>query len=131
MRVRRETRLRYHRVDAAQTRGVLDQTESSQEPLRAAAAANELDRQHAAEAIEKRPGYFVVRMVFEPRIMHVPNLLAAVTPLGDSARVLVLSRDADVDRLEPALEEPAGEGIGRLPPHHHLLANLLDVRRGA
>src|SRR3712207_8002557 len=30
-----------------------------------------------------------------------------------------------------ALQQPAAERVGRLPPHDHLLPDLLDERRGA
>src|SRR5512133_3838602 len=110
---------------------MLDDVEAPEEALRAPGAADELDPQHAAEAVEERACHFVVRVIFEPRVMHVPYVLAAVAPLRDSPRVLVLSRDADVERLEAAFEKPASEGVGRLSPYHHLLAHLLDVRCGA
>jgi hypothetical protein len=42
-----------------------------------------------------------------------------------------LAADAHVERLEAALEKPAGEGVGRLPPHGHLVSHFLDVRVGA
>ena len=35
---------------------------------------------------------------------------------------------AHVQRLEPALQQPAGERVGRLPPDDHLLPHFLDVR---
>src|SRR5678816_378537 len=50
-------------------------------------------------------------------------------PLGDGHGVFVVPRDADVQRLETAFEQPRRERVRRLAPEHHLLPNFLDVRR--
>ena len=39
-----------------------------------------------------------------------------------------MSFDADVERLQSSLEQPSGEGVGRLSPENHLLPHFLDVR---
>src|SRR5260370_13657105 len=56
------------------------------------------------------------------------HLAALGAPFRDPHCVVVLPLHPNVERLETALEQPAREGVGRRPPHDHLLAHLFDVR---
>src|SRR5687768_16517983 len=67
-------------------------------------------------------------MVGEPGVMHLRDLRPLRAPFGDAHGILVLALDSNVDSLEPALEEPAGERIRRLPPDGHLAAHFVDER---
>ena len=60
--------------------------------------------------------------------MNLRHLRSLGAPFGDTHSVLVLALDADVERLQPALEEPAGKRIWSLAPHHHLAAHFVDER---
>src|SRR6266550_3010519 len=67
-------------------------------------------------------------MARQARIVDLRDLRSPRAPLGDAHRVLVLTLHPDIDRLQPALQKPAGERIGCLAPNHHLLPNFLDER---
>src|SRR5690348_9661535 len=119
--VRREARLRDEGVHAAKAGCMADQLELSQKSFCGARATGQLEGHHTTEPIKKRASNLVVRMRRKTRVMDAFDLLTLRAPLGDSHCVLVLSSNANVERLDSTLEEPAGERIGRLPPEHHLL----------
>ena len=66
----------------------------------------------------------------KPRIVDDLHLFALSAPERDAHRILVLSLDAHVERLETALQHPAGKRIRSLAPDDHLLPHFLDVWRG-
>ena len=70
-------------------------------------------------------------MGLEAGVMHRANLLPRRAPGGDGHRVLVVPLYAHGERLQPALEQPGRERIGRLSPEQHLLFHFVDVRRGS
>src|SRR5450759_2046289 len=61
-------------------------------------------------------------------IMHLRDLGPTGTPLRDLHRVLVLALHSDIEGLQSALQQPAGERIRGLAPDHHLPANLVYER---
>ena len=73
----------------------------------------------------------LIRVTGRSDAPELPNLAPLVAPLRDPQRVLVLSADANVQRLQPPLQQPAGERVRRLAPHDHLLPHLLHVRGSA
>ena len=94
-------------------------------------AARELQTEHAAVSIHLERRDLVVRMRLQPGVMNNLHFLALLAPARDAQGILVLAPHAHVQRLEAALQHPAGERVRRLSPYHHLLPHLLDVRRRA
>ena len=58
--------------------------------------------------------------------MHRVNTGVRGGPLRNGERARVLPLHPHVESLEPALEHPRGERIGRLTPYRHLCADFVD-----
>ena len=129
--MRREAGLGDDRLHPAEARRVPDQRQSLEQPLRRQSAAAELERQHSTISRHLVLRDLMIRVPGQSRVMHPRDTALTSQPRRQFHRIRVLALDAHVQRLEAPLEQPAGEGIGRLSPHHHLLPHLLHVRGSA
>src|SRR5689334_21421306 len=108
----RESRLGNKRIGAPEARRVTNQLQTADKLLRGAPTARELDRHHATKSVEHRLRNVVIRMRRKARVVHRANFLLADTPLGDTHRVFIVTTNANVERLEAAVEEPRRKWIG-------------------
>src|SRR5687768_3863458 len=131
MSVRAESRLDDERIDSPEARRVSDESQLPDELVGSLGPARHLDRHQAAESIELFLREGMIRVIGKSHVMNLSYLRASLAPLGDLQSVLIAARYPHVERLHPPLEQPAGEWIGRLAPHHHLLFHLFHVRRCA
>src|SRR5688572_902460 len=130
MGVRGEPRLAHQRLHTAQTGRMDPHFQTSHEAVRRLRAPEQLEREHAAEAVERGARNLVILMIRQAGVVDVADLFPTLRPRRNARRILVLSTDTYVECLQAAVEQPDGEWVWRLSPHHHLLPYFLDVGRG-
>src|SRR5688500_14908763 len=98
---------------------------------RRAATSTQLDSEHSAKPIHRRLRDLVVGVARKPGVMHLRDLGARGAPFRDAKSGFVLAFHSHLERLESALEQPAGEGIRYLAPGGHLALHLVHERLAA
>ena len=99
--------------DAAEARRRDRQLDPLEHTVRRRDAAAELEREHAAEAVEQAPRALVLRVAFEPGIAHLRDRGVALEELSDGERARVLLAHADAERLHAAVKQERGVWIER------------------
>src|SRR5690606_5598111 len=127
-RVRREARLAHQGVHPIETWSMGHELQPAKHSHCGITTTLYLDRQHRSESIHRLLREFMIRMAGEPGVVYPRNLRVVLRPLCKGHRVLVLPLHANIQRLQPALQQPACKRVRCLPPYDHLLANLVNVR---